>query len=72
MTEKELKKLKLNSLIITSPKKQVYDFIKVIDNTNHGQGYERNLALKEAKGDYIFFLDSLLIYFTTILYQISH
>ena len=35
-----------------------YDFIKVIDNTNHGQGYERNLALKEAKGEYVFFLDS--------------
>lgn len=35
-----------------------YDFIKVIDNTNHGQGYERNLALKQAKGDYILFLDS--------------
>jgi len=35
-----------------------YDFIKVIDNTNHGQGYERNLALKQAKGDYVLFLDS--------------
>ena len=35
-----------------------YEFIKVIDNSNHGQGYERNLALKEANGEYIFFLDS--------------
>lgn len=32
--------------------------LKVITIKNSGQGYARNMALKEAKGDYIFFLDS--------------
>ena len=35
-----------------------YDFIRVIDISNHGQGYARNLALKEAKGEYVLFMDS--------------
>lgn len=34
------------------------DKIKIIDIENHGQGYARNKALKEAKGDYVLFLDS--------------
>lgn len=32
--------------------------IKILDITNHGQGYARNLALKQATGEYILFLDA--------------
>lgn len=32
--------------------------IRLIRMENHGQGYERNLAMNEAKGEYILFLDS--------------
>ena len=32
--------------------------IKLIRIENHGQGYARNLALKEAKGEYIMFMDA--------------
>ncbi len=32
--------------------------IKLIQIENHGQGYARNLALKEAKGEYIMFMDA--------------
>ncbi len=32
--------------------------IQLIQIENHGQGYARNLALSEAKGDYILFLDA--------------
>lgn len=35
-----------------------YDNIKLINITNHGQGYARNIALKQSMGDYILFLDS--------------
>ena len=35
-----------------------YDNIKLINITNHGQGYARNIALKHSTGDYILFLDS--------------
>ena len=35
-----------------------YDWLRVITIENHGQGYARNLGIKEAKGDYILFLDS--------------
>ena len=34
------------------------DKIKIIDIKNHGQGYARNKALKQAEGDYVLFLDS--------------
>ena len=34
------------------------DKLKVITIKNSGQGYARNMALKEATGEYIFFLDS--------------
>ncbi len=32
--------------------------IKLIQNENHGQGYERNLGLRIASGKYVMFLDS--------------
>ena len=32
--------------------------IRLIQIENHGQGYARNLALKEAKGEYIMFMDA--------------
>ncbi len=35
-----------------------YNYIKLIEIENHGQGYARNLALQKAKGEYIFFLDA--------------
>ncbi len=35
-----------------------YDWLSTITIENHGQGYARNLALKQAKGDYILFLDA--------------
>lgn len=35
-----------------------YNNIKLINITNHGQGYGRNIALKNATGNYILFLDS--------------
>ena len=35
-----------------------YDNIKFIEIENHGQGYARNLALEQAKGEYIMFMDS--------------
>lgn len=35
-----------------------YDNIKLINITNHGQGYARNIALKQSTGNYILFLDS--------------
>ena len=35
-----------------------YEWIKVIDIENSGQGYARNIALKEAVGKYILFLDA--------------
>lgn len=47
-----------NTLNILRKYEKKYDFIKVISNENHGQGYERNFALKQARGEYILFLDS--------------
>ena len=35
-----------------------YKNIKLINIDNHGQGYARNLALKESSGKYVLFLDS--------------
>lgn len=34
-----------------------YEFIKIINQKNGGQGKARNKGLKQAKGEYIFFLD---------------
>lgn len=47
-----------NTLSVIQEKMEMYKWIRVISIENHGQGYARNLALKEAKGDYIMFLDS--------------
>lgn len=46
------------TLEIIKKKMKEYNWIKLINIENHGQGYARNLAIKEAKGDYILFLDS--------------
>lgn len=35
-----------------------YSYIKLIEIENHGQGYARNLALQEANGEYVLFLDA--------------
>lgn len=35
-----------------------YDFIHVFDQSNKGQASARNLGLKQAKGKYVFFVDS--------------
>ena len=35
-----------------------YNNIRLINIDNHGQGYARNIALKQSTGDYILFLDS--------------
>lgn len=32
--------------------------IRVISNSNHGQGYERNIGISKAKGKYIYYMDS--------------
>lgn len=38
--------------------KEKYDFIKIINQPNHGSGAARNRGIKEAKGKYIAFLDA--------------
>ena len=35
-----------------------YKWLKLINIKNHGQGYARNLGLKEAMGKYVLFLDA--------------
>ena len=35
-----------------------YDNIKVYSNSNHGQGFERNIGIQHARGKYIYFMDS--------------
>ena len=47
-----------NSLKIIKELMQKYDSIKLIDNSNNGVSYSRNLGIKKAKGDYIMFVDS--------------
>ena len=47
-----------NTSKIIDEYKNEYEFIKVINISNHGQGYARNIALSQASGDYILFLDS--------------
>ncbi len=47
-----------NTLKIINQYAKKYKFIKLIDIENNGQGYARNLALKQATGEYIMFVDS--------------
>lgn len=47
-----------NTLNVIKKCKEKYDWIEIINNDNHGQGYSRNRALEKAKGEYIFFFDS--------------
>lgn len=47
-----------NSRKIISKYEKKYKNIRCIDKENGGQAVARNLALKEAKGDYVIFIDS--------------
>lgn len=47
-----------STLKILEEYRNKHDYIKVINIENHGQGYARNLGIKQAQGDYILFLDS--------------
>ena len=47
-----------STLDIINSFKEKYNWLRVITIENHGQGYARNLGIKEAEGDYILFLDS--------------
>jgi len=47
-----------DSLNILKSYKKDHDNIEIISTENKGQGFARNKALKIAKGDYIYFLDS--------------
>ncbi len=47
-----------NSLNLLKKYQKQDSRIKIIDKKNEGQGVARNVALKEAKGDYVLYLDS--------------
>lgn len=47
-----------NSIEILTEYSNKDDRIKLFDISNHGQGYARNIALKEARGEYISFVDA--------------
>ena len=46
-----------SSLEIINKYASKYSNIKIINNTNHGQGYSRNVGIKLASSPYIYFLD---------------
>lgn len=47
-----------NSLQICREYASKYDFIRLINQDNHGLAYVRNICIKEARGEYISFVDS--------------
>ena len=47
-----------NTLHILKQYQQKYRNIQVISDTNHGQGYQRNVGLRYAVGKYIYYMDS--------------
>jgi len=47
-----------NSLLLCQQYSQKYVFIKVIHHTNRGPAHARNIALSQAKGEYITFVDA--------------
>ena len=47
-----------DSLEILMKYKKKYDFVKVINQQNKGVSEARNIGVEEAKGEYIYFLDS--------------
>lgn len=47
-----------NSLNIASQYKEKYGFVKILKQSNLGASVARNVGVKNAKGEYIYFLDS--------------
>ncbi len=47
-----------NTKKIVEDEQKKYNWLKLINIQNHGQGYARNLGLKNANGKYILFLDA--------------
>ncbi len=47
-----------NSLQILNSFKNKFHCLKVLNNSNKGAGEARNLGLKEARGEYVFFMDA--------------
>lgn len=47
-----------NSMDIVSDYQQMYSNLKVLTQTNQGQGEARNNGIKEAQGEYVWFVDS--------------
>ena len=45
-----------------------YPFVSYYNQTNQGQSAARNQALKYAKGEYIYFMDSLFVYRLNLKY----